>query len=105
MERTKWYYQVRKLIYYTLGILEVLLGFRLIFKILGANPQSGFVSLIYSVTGIFLAPFYGIFKSFITKGIETTSVFEPATLVAMLVYALIAYGIVRFLEIRQNHKA
>ncbi|HEY5585914.1 MAG TPA: hypothetical protein VIK78_15665 [Ruminiclostridium sp.] len=44
----------RRVVYYILGILEFLLAFRLVFKILGAEPNSGFVSLIYSVSRMLL---------------------------------------------------
>ncbi|MDH8678134.1 YggT family protein [Fusibacter bizertensis] len=98
--------KVKKTIWYICGFLEVLFAFRLIFKVLGANPSSGFVSIIYSVTGVFLAPFNGIFRSAVTEGIETTSVLEPMTIIAMIVYALIVYGIVRLIEIYDpNRKA
>lgn len=39
--------KLAKIIYYILGVLEVLFTFRLVFKILGANPASSFVSMIY----------------------------------------------------------
>ena len=91
--------QAKKAVYYILGVLETLLAFRFVFRLLGANPASGFVSFIYALTQVFLAPFYGIFRSFISQGIETRSVFEPATLIAMLVYAVIVYGIARLIEL------
>lgn len=50
-----------KLIYFMFGILEVLLSFRLILKLTGASSSSGFVRLIYGITGIFILPFEGIF--------------------------------------------
>ena len=90
----------RQAIYYALGVLEVILAFRLVFKLLGANPNSGFVAVIYSISAIFLAPFSGIFRPAVTKGLETQAVFEPASLIAMIVYAIIAYGIVRLIDIR-----
>ena len=97
--------KARKIVYYILGVLEVLFAFRLVFKILGANPQSSFVSFIYSVSQAFLSPFSGIFPSAVTKGIETQSVLEPTTIIAMIVYAVVAWGIVKLIEIskpRQN---
>ncbi len=94
----------RKIVYYILGIFEVIFAFRLIFKLLGANPGSIFVSFIYNISGAFLAPFSGIFRSAVSKGIETKSVLEPTTIIAMIVYALIAYGIVRLIEIYQTPK-
>ena len=94
--------KVRRIIYYLLGALEVLFALRLGFKILGANTESIFISVIYSVTDIFLAPFNGIFRSAVTQGIETESVLEPAVIIAMIVYALLAWGIDRFINIMNN---
>jgi len=91
--------KARKIVYYILGVLEVLFAFRLVFKLLGANPQSPFVSFIYSVSQAFLSPFSGIFRSTTTKGIEAQSVLEPATIIAMIVYAIIAWGLVKLIEI------
>ncbi|MDA8229358.1 MAG: YggT family protein [Desulfitobacterium hafniense] len=94
----------RKIIYYILGFLEVLFVFRLIFKILGANPQSTFVAMIYSITKLFIAPFIGIFRMAVSKGIETQSVLEPTLIIAMIVYALLAWGIVKLINISSNQK-
>ena len=93
-----------KTVYYILGVLETLFAFRLIFRFLGANPGSTFVSLIYTSSGAFLAPFSGIFRSAVNNGIETRSVLEPSTIIAMIVYALIAYGIVRLIQIYETPK-
>lgn len=83
-------------VYYILGIIEALLGLRLLFRLLGANPASGFVSMLYALTRVFTIPFQGIFSTVRSSG----SVFEPATAVAMVIYALIAYGIVRLIRLR-----
>lgn len=96
--------KARRIIYYLLGILEILFAFRLVFKVLGANPESSFVSIIYSVTNLFLAPFYGIFRMAVSDGIETQSVLEPALIIAMIVYAALAWGISRFIDIMNNRK-
>ncbi len=90
-------FTAKRVIYYILGLLEVLLAFRFVFKLLGANPGSGFVSFIYSMTQIFLAPFTAIFRPAVTEGIETKAILEPSTLIAMAVYALIAWGIVKLI--------
>lgn len=94
--------KAKRIVYYVLAILEVLFAFRLVFKLLGASPWSGFVSFIYSLTGVFIAPFAGIFRSSVTRGVETQSVLEPATIIAMIVYALIALGIARLIEITSH---
>ena len=90
---------VEYLIYFIFGLLEILLAFRLVLKLLGANAGSTFVSLIYGLTGVFILPFEGIFRKGITQGIETVSVLEPSTLVALLVYAVIGWGIVKLIRI------
>ena len=82
--------RVRTITYYVLGVLEVLLLVRLLLRLLGANEVSGFVSFIYSLSHIFVAPFNGIFNDQALG----RSVFETSTLIAMIVYALLAWGIV-----------
>ena len=94
--------RTKRIVYYILGVIEVILAFRLVFKLLGANPASGFVSMIYSITQILLAPFTGIFRSAVTTGVETQAVLEPATLIGMAVYAIIAWGIVKIIEIARH---
>ena len=101
---SSWSPNAARIVYYILGVLEALLGIRLILKLLGANPKSAFVSFIYTVTGVLLAPFNGIFRTAVTSGIETKSVLEPANIIAMLIYALIAWGIVKLIRIIQNRK-
>ena len=75
------------------------MAFRLILKLTGANAASGFVSLVYGLTGISILPFEGIFRKWFAQGIETTSVFEPSALVAIIVYAFVAWGIVKLTRI------
>ena len=95
-------FTVRRVIYYILGLLEVLFAFRLVFKLLGANPGSGFVSFIYTLSQVFLFPFTAIFRSAATQGIETRAVLEPSTIIGMVVYALIAWGIVKLIIIMRK---
>ena len=95
---------IEYLVYFFFGVLEILLGFRLIFKLMGASTISAFVSLIYSLTGIFILPFEGIFRSLFTQGSETTGILEPSTLVAIVVYALAAWGIVKLVRISSGEK-
>jgi uncharacterized membrane protein len=87
------------LVYFVFGLLDILLAFRFVFKLLGANPSTGFVDFIYSLSAIFVAPFAGIFNTSLAKGDVTTSIFEPATLVALIVYAILAWGIVALIRV------
>lgn len=84
---------IEYIIYFLFGIMEMLLILRLAFKLTGANPISSFVGFTYQLTEIFITPFAGIFSQTTSQGLETTSVFEPATLVAIVVYGVFAWGI------------
>ncbi len=87
------------LVYFFFGALEILLVFRLVLKLMGAGMGSAFVGFIYGLTGLFIVPFEGIFRRGFTQGIETTSILEPATLVAIIVFAVVAWGIVKLIQI------
>jgi hypothetical protein len=87
------------LVYYFFGALEILLAFRLVLKLMGASVGAGFVSFIYGLTGLFILPFNGIFSRGYSQGLETTSVLEPATVVAIIVYIILAWGIVKLVRI------
>ena len=92
------------LIYFFFGILEILLAFRLLLKLAGASLSSAFVRGIYAISGIFILPFEGIFRRGFAQGVETTSVLEPSTIVAILVYILLAWGIVKLVRISSGEK-
>jgi hypothetical protein len=92
------------LVYYIFGALDVLLAFRLILKIAGASTASFFVNFIYSLSKIFILPFEGIFRRVTAEGVETTSIFEPATIVALIVYAIVAYGVVKLIRISSGEE-
>lgn len=72
------------------GVVEIFLAIRLIFKGLGANPENTFVQGVYTGTQYVVGIFEGIFSKFQTGGAETTATLEPATLIAMIIIALIA---------------
>lgn len=98
-EEHKSAWRAQSIIYYLLGILEVVLGFRFVLKLLGANPESGFVDFVYGLSGIFVAPFNAIFTTPEAAGNVVKAVMEPATLIAMLVYFLLVLGVVRLIDI------
>jgi hypothetical protein len=82
-------------IYLIFGTLEALIAIRVVLKLLAANPQAGFTSFMYDLTAPFIAPFNGIFATPQSNG----SVLEFSSLLAIVVYALLAYLIVRIIEI------
>ncbi len=93
-EKKKTIFRFYQVIWYGLSIIEALLGFRVLFKALGADPFSGFVSFVYATTDPLALPFQGIFRI----SVSGTNVIEWSTLVAAVVYLLIAYGLVEFFQ-------
>lgn len=88
---TKPLYRGTQVVWYILGLIEVLLAFRFILKLFGANPSAGFSNFIYSASYPFATPFLNVFRTTKVEG----SVFEWTTILAMLVYLLIAWAIVK----------
>lgn len=86
-------YRGTQIVWYILGLVEVLLAFRLVLKLLGANAGAGFTNFIYTATAPFAAPFVAVFRVSKAQG----SVFEWTTILAMFVYWVIAWGIIKFL--------
>lgn len=89
--RIKPLYRVTQIVWYIVGLLEVLLLLRFILKLLGANPAAGFTQFIYGVTWLFASPFLAVFRVSQAQG----SIFEWSTLLAMAVYALFGWLIVK----------
>ena len=87
--------RAKQIIYFIFGAIEALLAVRFILLALGANEASGFVRLIYALSRPFVLPFLGIFGE-PTLG---ASVLEWASLVGIIVYALVAYGLARLVEL------
>ena len=81
-------FKVTQLIWLLFGILEALIALRIGLKLIGANPDSPIVALIYGFTYLFLFPFEGLVGS-PTSGIM---VLELSSMFAMLVYGLIAWA-------------
>jgi hypothetical protein len=88
-----------RVVWFIAGIILTLLGLRFLFALLGANPDSGIASFIYGVTDPLVAPFFNLFSyDVVTAGASRV---EGFTLVAMLIYALIAWGIAKALTLRR----
>jgi hypothetical protein len=80
---------------FIVGIVDILIAARFLGKLLGASSASAFVNGIYQVSGVLVAPFTGIFGDTGNK----TNTFETASLVALVVYAVIGWGIVVLIRI------
>jgi predicted cobalt transporter CbtA len=86
-ERRDSAWRVGQIVYLVFGVGIALIAIRFVLLLLGANPDAGFTNLVYSVTGPLVAPFEGIFGA---PSLET-GVFDPASLVAIVVYALVGW--------------
>jgi hypothetical protein len=95
---TKPLFRGTQIVWYVLSLLEVLLALRFILKLMGANPQAGFTSFVYGLTWIFTAPFLAVFPISQVQG----TIFEWTTLLAMLVYWMIAIAIIRLFLISKT---
>ena len=86
-----------RVVWFIAGALLVLLGFRFLLSLLGANTTNGFANFIYATSHPFVAPFFSLFSyNDLRYGVSR---FEIYTLIAMLVYAVIAWGIARLVTI------
>ena len=91
-----------RIIYFVFGVIIAFIVLRFIFLLLGANADNTFVSFIYSVSGAFVAPFYGIFNITPKMG---ASVFDISSIVAIVVYALIAWALVSLVTLGTHSRA
>ncbi len=85
---------VSRVIMFVFGVIEVLIAIRFVLMLLGANAEAGFAKMIYGVSGVFVAPFAALFNTQEAGG----AVFEWSALVAIAVYALVAWGLVALIR-------
>jgi uncharacterized membrane protein len=88
-ERRMGWFQFNRIMWSMLAFLEILLAFRVVLRMMAANPNSGFAVLIYGITGLFVGPFNGLIGTPTSGG----SSLEVTTLIAMAVYAMIFWGV------------
>jgi membrane-bound ClpP family serine protease len=81
---------IARVVYFVFGAIEILIAARFLLLLFGANAAAGFVAFIYGLSGFFMAPFNAVFQTQTAAG----ATFEWSALVALAVYALIAWGIV-----------
>jgi len=79
-------FKASQLIWLLFGILDALIALRVLLLLIGANPGSPIVAMIYGFTAVFLIPFTGLIASPTIGNI----VLEISSLFAIGVYALIA---------------
>lgn len=90
--------KISNVVWTIVGLVEALIGIRVILKLIGANAANGFVHFIYSLSGVFVAPFLGI----VNDPISGNSVLEINSLIAMLVYLILGWAILKLLVLAFN---
>jgi uncharacterized protein YggT (Ycf19 family) len=94
-ERRIFTFKATQLVWLFFGILEALIALRIGLKLIGANAASPIAAFIYGVTSLFLAPFAGLTGTPSAGGM----VLEISSVIALLVYALIAWALVKIVQV------
>lgn len=87
-------YLITKLVDVFVGLVILLLGLRVLFRLFDANVGAGFVQWVYDTSDVIMAPFRGIFPS---ATIEPGNVLDVSALFAILIYAILGYLLTSFL--------
>ena len=93
-------YRTSQVIYSALAVLETLLVIRIILRLLAANPSAPFTELVYGITYPFVALFSGVFSSAGAAG-----AYWPSSLLALIIYPLVAWLIVRIIHLTAERNA
>jgi hypothetical protein len=88
-------FKATQMIWLLLGLLEVSIALRVVFKLIAVNAANSFAKLLYGVTNLFVVPF----KSLMGNPTSGDNVLEITSIIAMLVYLLIAWGIERIVYV------
>lgn len=94
-DKKKRIFRMNQIIWYVLGVIEILLAFRIVLMALAANQTSGFTSFIYTISGPLALPFRGI----IGESRNGSSLIEWSSLFAAVVYLVVAGGVVYLLDL------
>lgn len=77
-------------VYAYVVFVEIMLVFRVLLLLGGANPTAGFFQLVFQTTSDAMAPFRGLFPA---RPVGATGYLDISALFAMVVYLLLAYFI------------
>ncbi|SHE81269.1 YggT family protein [Alkalibacter saccharofermentans] len=78
---------LRRVVNILLSLAGFILVFRFVFLLFGANPDNGFVSIIYRITEPFVVLFNGIFA----ESDMGNGVFEPATIIVLVILLIVSW--------------
>jgi uncharacterized protein YggT (Ycf19 family) len=92
-------FRITQLNWLVFGVIEAVIGLRVLFKLVAANPENPFANLVYNITDLFLVPFQGLVADPAANGM----VLEVTSIIAMLVYALVGAGIAKLIWVLLYH--
>jgi uncharacterized protein YggT (Ycf19 family) len=79
--------RIVNIVYFLFGALELLLAVRVILYLISANPENSFARFIDDLSSPFVALFASLLEN---PTLGATGVLEVTTLIAILVYAILA---------------
>ena len=82
------------IVYFLFSIVELLLGLRIVLHVVGVNSENGFANFIYALSSPFVALFTSLLKD---PALSATAVLEVTTLIAIIVYAILAWLVGRLI--------
>ena len=88
-------FKATQVVWLVFGILETMILLRIMLKALGSNAASPIAAFIYGFTSLFLWPFQGLTGTPAFGGM----VLEISSLIAVVVYALIAYALAKTIQV------
>lgn len=88
-------FKATQIIWLLLGLLEAVIALRVVFKLIGVNAANPFAALLYKVTDLLVAPFASLTGAPASGGM----VLEISSLIAMLIYFLIAWALERIVYV------
>ncbi len=88
-------FKATQMIWLLLGILEAVIALRVVFKLIAVNAANPFATLLYNVTNLFVAPFASLTGAPAAGGM----VLEISSIIAMVVYLLIAWALERIVYV------
>jgi uncharacterized protein YggT (Ycf19 family) len=94
-EESRYNFRAAAVVGFIVAVVDIFIAARFLGKLFGASTHSAFANFIYQVSGPMVSPFTGIFGDSGSR----TNMFETASLVAIVVYAVIGWGLVALIRI------
>lgn len=88
-------FKLTQFIWWLFGIIEGLIGLRVLLRMMAANPNNPFAAFLYGITEPLVFPFQGLTAQPAADGF----VLELSSIIGMVVYALLAWALVKAIEV------